>query len=496
MNKPSPRARGALAVALLCVFAGLFWWNGEPRDRNGTVGEHLDWMARTGSVETSDRQAQAVFMMGPDVIPYLRRALRRRNHHSLLVFLHDSLPAKMGEHLPFQPDASSPKRLAWAAAECLAAFGPLARPAEAELLDCLSDDDVGTVYEAFRAIWSIGPGPEDLPLLVSALKWRYLGTREYAARLIARIGATNEPMLDCLTQLARDPAAGQVRWAAIRDLGDLGPRGSPALPDLIRNLDDPDACVRILSAEAVWRLRGRTNAPVEVLMKEIERELREESLLLATQSRYQSGSYGVKLLARALEQIGGEAQLALPLLHTVREALGAARLPLRVAAAKALWSVGGETNGLEELCREGVGEGFLLFTPWVQTTAADLLCDVCMARQSVSLELRGMRTNRWGGVRCRAARALWRITREPAAVIPELVDGLQYRGRQDHAPDHDNSEVGVFAAETLGEMGPKARSAVPGLVAALKDVRPSVRVAAANALREIDPAAAASAGVK
>jgi HEAT repeat protein len=53
-----------------------------------------------------------------------------------------------------------------------------------------------------------------------------------------------------------------------------------------------------------------------------------------------------------------------------------------------------------------------------------------------------------------------------------------------------------YAARLLGEMGPAAREAVPNLVAALQDPITGIRREAGDALKKIDPEAAAHAGVK
>jgi len=49
---------------------------------------------------------------------------------------------------------------------------------------------------------------------------------------------------------------------------------------------------------------------------------------------------------------------------------------------------------------------------------------------------------------------------------------------------------------SLGQFGPEARESVPMIMEALKDQDADVRESAASALKEIDPTAAAKAGVK
>jgi len=77
-------------------------------------------------------------------------------------------------------------------------------------------------------------------------------------------------------------------------------------------------------------------------------------------------------------------------------------------------------------------------------------------------------------VRVSAAEALVKIG--PGPVVPSMIEALR------------NSEVGVRsnAAVVLGAFGPAAKSAVPALVGALKDVNPRVRELAVEALNQIE----------
>ena len=74
----------------------------------------------------------------------------------------------------------------------------------------------------------------------------------------------------------------------------------------------------------------------------------------------------------------------------------------------------------------------------------------------------------------------------PEQVMPALLTAL-------------NDQLGIvrlYAAHGLGRLGTNAQQAVPTLVAWLGDPDAFYRVAATNALKAIDPEAAAKAGVK
>jgi len=93
-------------------------------------------------------------------------------------------------------------------------------------------------------------------------------------------------------------------------------------------------------------------------------------------------------------------------------------------------------------------------------------------------------------MRLTAATALWRIVQDTnvVALVIEQFD------RNPHNRD---------ALSALGEMGPLAKSAVPTLLKILRPLdlsgvpaSPSVQKSAREALKQIDPEAAAEAGVK
>lgn len=87
-----------------------------------------------------------------------------------------------------------------------------------------------------------------------------------------------------------------------------------------------------------------------------------------------------------------------------------------------------------------------------------------------------------------AAIAIWRIDSDVTNTVPVLIQALNLV--------HENSKWELI--EGLGEMGPKAKQAVPSLLSQLthNGVSGLARVAVTNALLRIDPDAAALAGIK
>jgi hypothetical protein len=94
-------------------------------------------------------------------------------------------------------------------------------------------------------------------------------------------------------------------------------------------------------------------------------------------------------------------------------------------------------------------------------------------------------------VRALAAMGLGEIHQEPEKSIRILMDFIeQYR------TDRNYRFTSQDAILSLGKFGPQAKPAIPMLIGLLRDPQEYIRDAATNALKEIDPDAAAKAGVQ
>jgi HEAT repeats len=107
------------------------------------------------------------------------------------------------------------------------------------------------------------------------------------------------------------------------------------------------------------------------------------------------------------------------------------------------------------------------------------------ATDAIPALLQGLKSTN-AEVRCDTVWALGRIHGEPASVVPQLQKAL-------HDP---TGYVRVAAIVALGFFGTNAASAIPDLTAMLNDQNEYMRGAATNTLKQIDPEAAAKAGVK
>jgi hypothetical protein len=107
------------------------------------------------------------------------------------------------------------------------------------------------------------------------------------------------------------------------------------------------------------------------------------------------------------------------------------------------------------------------------------------ARVAIPTLLIGLNTTN-DPVRRTTIYALGEIHGEPELVVPKLMNLLR-----DPIP-----KIRQYAVIALGQFGTNAQSAIPDLAAALNDPDLTIRRAATNALKQIDPTAAARAGIK
>ena len=471
------KAWGPIAVAaLLLVVAAVITRHGvarpEPVYQGKRLRQYLDQMAKDYPYGKNNPGVRAVYQLGPEAVPYLRRSLHKKDSLSVkaLVFLHAKLPAALGRHLP-DPNLEHLRMVSCSAALCLAAFGPLAKEAMPELIDCFRD--VRSMNCAYGAVLQIGPRPGDLPALLSILAGTNTSASGYAAICIGQIGVTNSEVLAALITAAKSGPR-HTRYSAINALCALGPNAAAAIPVLARNQSDSDSTIRIASAIAAWLVQGQTNAPVAFLASELENELEHGSPPSTVPNCMGPHEMTLLEILGILRKIGSQALPAVPLLRRLRDDTN---VWLRITTVEALWAIDRETNDLVPICFEALK----YVDPGVQAIGADLLDQFCVDRRANLPELHEMLASSDTAVQVHAAHALWTLNGETEKTTPALVLCLQ-----DHFRYAQSKEIRRLAAETLGQMGARARSAVPALVVALNDNEEPVRAAATNALRQIE----------
>jgi HEAT repeat protein len=179
------------------------------------------------------------------------------------------------------------------ALEVLAAIGPAARPAVAELAALLADAD---------------------PLV-----------RSEAAVALAAIGAEAAPAVPALQKLLGDDGPADARYAATYALGRIGVAAKPAVPRLLELSKSSDEIMATVATWATLKIEPQDAALVEAAIPLLRKALRGQNEMARLEA------------AVALGDIGPQASSAIPILELVSEE--DASRQVRAAAAEALAKV-------------------------------------------------------------------------------------------------------------------------------------------------------------
>ncbi len=352
---------------------------------------------------------------------------------------------------------------------------------------------------AVRILGGLGPVAKDaVPFIVAFLRHPdatinpqdAAALRQRAAMALGKIGTGNAETLPALIEALKDDVT--VAAAAI-GLADLGQAAEPAVPALLEALKRVEKFrhadrIELLNAIKAIGPKAETAVPQVLEMcwsYEDAREVKEA----AREALVSMGNAAVPALETALKE------------QTRYDFI-------RVAAAEALFRIKRDSKALdtlaaifrgkdggarrdaeESLVRLGV-DAVPLLTQCLsdenvetRTLAADALGEIGPAAKSATKELDAARKHSDDNVRLHAARALWKVARDPAA-ITTLIEVLEKQVK-----------VSYFAAISLGEIGPEAKAAVPALMRIHRSGNGPYQEAR-TALKAIDPEAAKAAGIE
>lgn len=374
--------------------------------------------------------------------------------------------------------------LRFTAIEALRRFGPEAKPAIPQLKESMKDKEPMLAVSAARALMEIEGGngadtaaaqtvlieglksdrsdvcaeavhglavigPPAVPAIQALVNGPGTHTCIQACHALAAIGPGAEKAVEQLMKAAKSNEPG-LRWNAITALGDIGPAAKAATPDLIADLSDPDAQVKLSAERALVKIgKGAVPALVASLKDEKLHSLVTPILgeigpdakdaVPALQGLLQSKDSGAKREAiLALAAIGADARQTAPELI---KSLSDKQFPNRPAAAFALGKMGVKeaVPALKEAMAEKDNPILRLASVW-----ALLQIDPSNADYAKS-------------------------------AVPQLTDALE----------NENPEIRREAARTLGRIGAMAKTAVPALQKRLSDPVEPVRRESLIALAEI-----------
>jgi HEAT repeat protein len=210
-------------------------------------------------------------------------------------------------------------------------LGPLAKPLLPQLLKLWgeADDDERRVLVAEILLQIEGPHRE--------LVWAWM-RREFKAQTsksyseIFRLLERFEPDHTDLLQYVRERIQAEHPWTSVGwfdTLGRIGPAAKAALPEVRAALETPHTLRRVQAARALWKIEGRPDDVVPILIAALKEEANSE-----TSGWYRPPNRDfARPAVETLAEIGPPARAALPV---IRRQMDYGDVALRAAARKAL----------------------------------------------------------------------------------------------------------------------------------------------------------------
>ncbi len=317
------------------------------------------------------------------------------------------------------------------------------------LIELLGDEDLNVRREVTEIIISMCP--QAVPALIETLGRKELRIRTASIHILGSVDPTPE-LIEALSNLLNEENIAEIRTAGTTALSNFG--NEPGVMEmLIGALKDSEQQVRIKAIEALGHIGPDAIDAVEIMIEMIRAEalFPTRAAICEALGKISSGNDVIELLTEALRDENP---------------------PVRIAAARALGSIGPKAIGslTDALTNDSAG---------VRAAAAEALGLIGPAARVARSSLLDAWEDNDLGVAIRATVAMARIGPDRENFITTLKLAL----------DEDTHRMRVGAATGLFMLGPIARSAVPNLIDALKDNSADVRMTACDALGAIGPAA-------
>jgi HEAT repeat protein len=489
-------------------------------DLLGMVNSNADVMLRRKAVEVLGNA-------GPDALPRLL-TLANDSH----VMVREAALRSIGavgpeakEALPLLMRAARDDNgaMRMAAISSIGKLGAEAKTAAPLLLDALKDQFVGTRYVAIDALAAVPVDAKTaLPALDAALKEEKPSTFHFkVVQLRLKLDPDPAPVLPVLGELLRDFGS---QSQVIVLLGQLGPKARDVLPRIIEVAQDARVSpytraqvvatmLRVdpegtMAGPALVKLVGDGDRGVRLAALGAVAQLGQECDVGPIVPELKTADFSNRRSAhQALRQLGPKARGATPvLLEIVRGPAG----PYSLEAAETLCKVAPDHREIgKKLLLDNLGEGptakldvarailtadagneraLAVFKEALvneklnlRAAALSVLAQTDASAKAVLPQVTPLLKDAQPGIRIWAARAAVRIGGEIEPAVEVLVAALK---------EPKAAQYHTTALFVLGEIGPKARSAVPALTALLKERPPRLRMETSAALQKIDPEAA------
>jgi HEAT repeat protein len=368
------------------------------------------------------------------------------------------------------------------------------------LVAALKHDEATVRAEAAEDLGQLGlEAKAALPAIRAALADDDGHVRVFAAEALARIDPDSRQSLPILLQALESRQPG-VRAAAATALVALPPLARPVSAPLVASLRDDDPYTRAVIAFALGRLAPEADDPacprrdvVMALGKRLREDPDEDVRLWAAMALLKFGPDARPALpdlrAALKDQSANVSSWAVAVLSrlghdghaALTEALGEKACTARRHIADALTDLGPHSKSVAPALRQALADE----DPQIRQSAAEALLRIDRptgARLGVPVLAR-LAANRDYEHRESVFESLGEVGPEAKVAVPKLIEVLRSRDRE---------RFRWQAAWALGKIGPEARSAVPALAAALDADRSHVWAESIFALERIGPDARAA----
>lgn len=206
-----------------------------------------DSAVREQAITSLDRHYDLISKMFPELVELVQDRDRHVSLAAIEVLEKVSDGVKPAPTAVLDAALDGDKKVRSAALETIQAWNPEAPTSIAVLGKALSDKDELVRYEALEGITAAGPLAEPaLPDLLAMLK-----RHPNEASVLYAIGYMHSaaaPALDTLVQLVTTADPGDIRDAAIADIGYIGKKAVPVIPLLLDTVHDEHAATAVASA--------------------------------------------------------------------------------------------------------------------------------------------------------------------------------------------------------------------------------------------------------
>lgn len=422
--------------------------------------------------------------MGAKALPDLRVILRERNHPAIKLRREaqkrwPKAAAKFGT----VDDAHLRERL-WVACQAIQTLGAAARPLAPDLIENLKTGDNVELNPTSMALSAIGYDSDIRDRLVTLLEERSLGEwqTDFAIGAIGRIGSPS-PRAVAVVARGLTNSSFYVQQTSAEAAGNMGVSNSVMIAGLkslqTNSANDVGA---IKASVALWKLTKDRESSLRPVLTVLEQFVTQPiSLNPKPGTSGQGISQGDQLFLFAGEMIRAmkleDPDRARALMLFEKWGQKAGRIFVEMLLLPTMFELGMSEEKCFRICNEGLARE----EDYYRIQAAELLGQISTRFTVDEALLNRLLPDRDVNVRIHAAKIHWAKHHDASVVTPVLADALD---RERHQSYWYERHVPV-ALETLRDIGPAARQAIPALEKASNDPNPKIVTLAQAALVRI-----------